>query len=136
MDQSDAETFVARFHDVRKSNDAEAIMEFFVDQPEFCISGQCRATSIAARHEKTDDFTALAQHLTSTWSWINVVFHNIVVSDDLLITRYTLTVRHLPTDRQTETDIVDFMRMRDGKVASMTQYVDTAHLSAIALGDG
>lgn len=136
MDQSDARSFLTRFHDVRKRNDAGAILEFFVDEPEFCISGQCRPDSIAARHASTEDFKELVRHLTSTWAWINVDFHDIIVSGDLLISRYTLTLRHIPNDRQTETEIVDFMKMRDGKVASMTQYVDTAHLSAIALGDG
>jgi len=29
---------------------------------------------------------------------------------------------------------VDFMQMRDGKVANMRQFVDTAHLSAVAFG--
>ncbi|MGI9394886.1 MAG: nuclear transport factor 2 family protein [Boseongicola sp.] len=135
MDKSEATRFLMEFHEQRKLNDADALLEFFTEDAEFSIAGETRDNSIALRVGGPGAFAELLRSLVSDWEWINVDFKNIATDGDTLIARYFLTIHHVPADRTVTTDVVDIMEMRDGKVASMRQFVDTAHLSAIALGD-
>ncbi len=136
MNNSEALEFLQHFHDRRKRNNPDDIIGLFTEDAVFSIAGQERKESIAVRDCEPGTLPDIARILVAEWEWIDVDFKTVIAEGDLVIARYDLTVRHVPTNRTTVTDIVDFMTVRDGKVASMRQFVDTAHLSAIALGDG
>ena len=134
MNTSEAKAFLTDFHEKRKLNEPEAIAPFFVEDASFSIAGEPREDSIATEVAGSDDFKSILVQLLRDWNWIDVVFKTVIADGDLIVSRYYLTVEHVPSGQTLTTDIVDFMQMRDGKVANMRQFVDTAHLSAIALG--
>lgn len=136
MNQSEAEAFLQNFHEARKLNDLDAISAFFAEDAEFSIAGEPRENSIAHHVQGREALQEVILKLVTDWKWIAVDFKTIVTSGDLLISRYDLTVHHAPSGREMTTEVVDFMEIRDGKVASMRQFVDTAHVSAVALGKG
>lgn len=134
MNTSEAKAFLTNFHETRKLNDPEAVAPLFVEGASFSIAGEPREDSIAAEVAGADDFRNILEQLLRDWKWIDVVFKTVLTDGDLIVSRYHLTVEHVPSGKTVKTDVVDFMQMRDGKIANMRQFVDTAHLSAVALG--
>lgn len=133
MDTPEAKTFLRDFYEKRKLNDPAAVSHFFVEGASYSIAGHAREDSIASEVSGAVAFKETLSRLLREWNWIEVDFKAVLAEGDVVIARYFLTVEHVPTGTTLTTDIVDFIEMQDGKIANMRQFVDTAHLSDIAL---
>ncbi len=134
MNRNEAQAFLAHFHETRKRNDPEATLALFHEDATFSIAGEPHERSLAVQVGGRE-LTQVAQALVTQWEWQNVDFRTILADGDLIVVRYILTVRHVPTDRTVTSDVVDFITVTDGKVADMRQYIDTAYLGAVARGE-
>lgn len=134
MNVSEATAFLTEMHEQRKLNTLAAIEGYFQDDAVFSIAGTPRDDSIAVQSDGKTSCRAALDALLTHWQWVDVAFKSVLTDGDQIVCRYDLTARHVPTGRIVTTEIVDFMRLKDGKIAELTQFTDTAHLSAVALG--
>ena len=133
MTSAEARELMEKFYSQRCENCPETVLAHFTPDAAYAINGTPREGSIAMRMPD-GAIAETAQHLVTTWDFQNIDLHSVVADGDQIFTRFTLTLRHVPTDTTTSTEIVDHITIRDGKMASMVQFVDTAHLGAVEAG--
>lgn len=131
MDRADAVELYTDIHRMRAKNDRDAITPLFSEDAEFCMTGEARENSIAMGHIHAK-LADVIDALIAEWEWVNYDIKTILVDGDQIAARTLVTVRHVPTDTVFDTELADFIDVRDGKVVMMREYCDTAHVGAIA----
>ncbi|MEO0958864.1 MAG: nuclear transport factor 2 family protein [Pseudomonadota bacterium] len=132
MNVAEARALLTEFHEARKKNDPDTLRPFFAEGATFSVAGQLRENSIAMEVIDKAGFEHALHEILRDWRWIDVDFKTVMADGDLVVVRYLLTVEHVPSQQSFTTDIVDFVTVRDGKITDMRQFVDTAHLGAVA----
>lgn len=128
------ETLVRSFYTRRLTNDPDAVIETFAPDARFIMAGSPAASRIAIRAETPEDMHGLVRILVGDWRWTGVDFHAIIIDENRAAVHYRLSTEHVPTGRTVESDLVDLMTVRDGKIAEFTEFVDTALAERVMCG--
>ena len=57
---------------------------------------------------------------------------NVVVDGDHAVAHWRATVRFTASGREADTEVVDMIEIRDGKIASFTEFCDTAMVERLS----
>ncbi|WP_425049929.1 nuclear transport factor 2 family protein [Psychromarinibacter sp. S121] len=131
MTISDPRGFVSGLYADRLKNDPVTIANQFTEDAGFAIVGRPLANSAAVSRPARMSVTDMAQQIVDTWEWRDIQLGDVLAEGDLIVTRYEVTARHVPTGREITTEIVDFLTVKNGKVTDMRQYTDTAYLGEV-----
>ncbi|MEJ6391322.1 nuclear transport factor 2 family protein [Gymnodinialimonas ulvae] len=115
MTRQDACMMMQAFYSECRTNCPETTSAHFTPEAQFAIAGAPRAGPIAmCTPDGAIDQTTKA--LVSEWEFRTIDLHSVIAEGDEIFTRYTLTLRHVPTDTTTQTEFADHIRVRDGKM--------------------
>lgn len=133
MTNDEAYEIARRYHDARSMNDAAALLPLFSDTVDYATVGTPRDNSVAFRSggERTAD---IAELYVQEWHWKDYRLGPVLGNGDLVVARATVSLLHVPTGREIETEIVDYMRVDGGRITAMEEFVDTALLGAVRAG--
>ncbi len=130
MTRDETEALIRQLHEIRKSNDADKVVEFFRDDVVYSVAGCSEHSLLPCNLKGRDAFMPMLRMLAETFTWDEIEFHDILIDGDRAAVFYTLTTTHAPSGKQFSTPVSDHLTFRDGKVATFTQHIDTARVNA------
>jgi ketosteroid isomerase-like protein len=132
-DSTDLHALTEEFYAARNTGDAaQAILDRFAPDGSFQILGPDRLGPFTQRFEGLDALRLAATELVRTWDLSGMVNVSIYTHGDTTLTHRKGKVRYLPTNREFETEFMDKMTFRNGKIVEYVQFIDTLGIAEAA----
>jgi len=126
MDRSETEAVIKALYGARAAGDMDALATAFADTATFQIAGSPEASMLATIAEGHEGVMGLFQTMTDSFELEDVTILDLLVDGGKAAVRWRATV-HLVTSGGTyTTEVADFLEIRDGKVVSLIEFLDTA----------
>ena len=123
--RSEVETVVNKAFVARHLNDAKAVSPLFAEACSFRILASERLgplfREIRGRASVVDMVAALSQ----AWDMTGMKITNAWIDGDTAIVRRAGTIRYVPRNTTFETVILDIVKVKDGKIIAVEEFVDT-----------
>ena len=126
MDRTTVQALVDHIYSVRKMNNAALAAGLFCHDAVFEMAGSPGPGRIAARVEHAESIGALMKSFVDAWEWLDHEILDVVIDGSRAAVRYRTRQRFIPTNQIVETDLFDLVTFRDGKIAHMVEFCDTA----------
>ncbi|HWG06291.1 MAG TPA: nuclear transport factor 2 family protein [Beijerinckiaceae bacterium] len=127
----DVESFLRRAYDLRKDSNVDAIMDLFAPNATYHISGNDKASPLAARVSGHGDLRAALQRIVDHFDLVEYEIRNLVVQENRAAVHWTGTFRFRPNQEILTSDLAHFWTIDAGKVVALTEFCDTAHIAAV-----
>ena len=124
--RDDIEKLVREAYRRRVAEDVAGTCELFTQDAKFRFASAPK--SAVASFAATDQ-SRLREQLTQivkAFDLKDFKLENVVVDGDRAVAHWRATIRFTPNGREADTEVVDVMEIRDGKIASFTEFCDTA----------
>lgn len=133
MKTDDARTLVKSVYEARRARNFEAMAALLHKDFEFVIEGLGveDPAAVPVRTKGLGEFLAILPKMAEDWRWREVRWRDLIVEGDRAAARYTLDLVYAPLDHAWATEVVDFIRIADGKIAEVVEYIDTATASGL-----
>jgi ketosteroid isomerase-like protein len=131
MTETSVKSFVESLHRHRKANDIEGCLAHFSPDATFRMAGSAAASRIAGRYQGTAALRQILSALIADWEWQSANINSITSQDDRVAIHFHLTAVFKPKQAPVDTEIVDILTLRDGKITSFVEFVDTALVAQI-----
>jgi ketosteroid isomerase-like protein len=131
MTEASIKAIIESVYRHRLANDLEACLSLFSPDAVCRIAGSPEASPIAASCQGTAALRQLLSTLITTWEWKSQKIDSILIQDNRAVVHFQLAAIFKPTETPVNTEIVDILTVRDGKVTSFVEFVDTAHIARI-----
>jgi ketosteroid isomerase-like protein len=126
MNRDEIKAFVLQIYDARVEGDMDALAAVFADDAKFQIAGSPEHSMLATAVEGHEGVMGLMQTIVDSLDLENFTILDLIVEDNKVAVRWRATV-HLVTSGDTyPTELADFIEIRDNKVVSYTEFLDTA----------
>jgi ketosteroid isomerase-like protein len=126
MTKQEIETLLRAAYDARRRGDVAGILELFTDDVEFAMAGAREASPVALRCTDGQAFRAALTGLVQTFEWLDQAILAMVIEGDRAAVHWRGKIRSAATGEVAETELVDLVTVRDGKIASFLEFCDTA----------
>ena len=126
MNRDDIEAFVRSLFDARVYGDLETLSEAFADNATFQIAGSPEHSMLAALAEGHESVMALFQTIVDSLELEDVTLLDLLIEGNKVAVRWRATVRHVTSGDTHTSELADFIEIRDAKVVSFTEFLDTA----------
>ena len=133
MDRASIEKVIREAYAARVRGDLDATCQYFAEDAGFAIAGSAEASPVARSVRGCGEIRAALAGLLGAFEFLRHDFLEVVVERDRAAVHSRVTLRATGTGEEAETDIVDVVTVRDGKIQSLVQFCDTA-LAAKLLG--
>jgi ketosteroid isomerase-like protein len=118
-------------HAHRKRYDLAAFLAYFQDDCTFQIVGRVPDYPFSGVHVGKAGVGALLRRIDAQIEQTEDRILNLLVDGDRVAVRRSVVVRHYGTAARTRLVVGDIFTLRDGKVAEIIEYVDTAWLKTL-----
>jgi ketosteroid isomerase-like protein len=135
MDRASVERVIREGYAARLNGDLDATCRHFAEDSHFALAGSPDASPVASSARGHE---AIRGALAGLMEAVDFVRHDItefVIDGDRAAVHSRVRVRAKATGEEADTEMVDLVTVRDGKIASFVQFCDTA-LAAKLLGGG
>lgn len=126
MNRDEIEAFVLGIYDARVEGGMGALAGIFADDAKFQIAGSPEHSMLAALAEGHEAVMGLLQTIVDTLELENFTLLDLLVEDNKVAVRWRATFRHVTSGETYPSELADFIEIRDGKVVSYTEFLDTA----------
>ena len=126
MDRDKTVALIEAYYASRLANDVERCVAHFTDDARLRVAGSRDASTIAGSSSGAFALRRQAIELIGAWEWIAMRIESITIEDDRVAVQFQLTTKFRPTGDLVQSELLDLFTLRDGKVASLVQFVDTA----------
>lgn len=126
MDRAAIERLIEEAYATRTRGDLAAIRRLFVDRPRFEVAGSPEACVAACCVEGREGFEATLEAMVATWQWLGHTVQAMLVDGDRAAVHWRARLRHVGSGEVVETEAVDLFTFADGKIATFTEFCDTA----------
>jgi ketosteroid isomerase-like protein len=137
MDRDAVGNMMRSAYEARARGDLVGLMAIFHEQGVFAVNGG--GTGVDSLMKPAVGRQAIASvigDLMRTWRFDNWRERSLTVDGERAVLHWSADVTCLPTGRSAQLDVVDILALKDGKVAEFRQFIDTAHVMAMAAGPG
>ena len=110
----------------RVSGNVDAILEVFTSDAKFKLNASAPQQTVALATEGTDGMRNALKQLVDAFQLESCDIVDAVVEGSKAAIRIRFKVRSRQTDNVAVTESLDLVEFRDGKIASYTQFLDTA----------
>jgi ketosteroid isomerase-like protein len=131
-DRGQIEKTIRDAYAARVSGDAKKAAQYFTDDAEFRIAGEPTASPVAM---KAVGAASVRDHLDKLIQAFEFSDHQILtmlVDGPRVAVHSRVTVRAKPKGPGGTTELMDLIEFRDGRIASFTQFCDTAFASRLS----
>ena len=126
MDRSETEAFIKRLYAARVDGDMETLAQAFAENARFQIAGSPEASMLATFIEGHEGVMGLIQTIVDSFALDDFTILDMLIDGNKVAVRWRATV-HLAASGQTyETELADFLEIKDGKVVTFIEFLDTA----------
>jgi len=126
MDRNETESFIERFYAARVEGDMAALAEAFAGDARFQIAGSPEFSILATTAEGHEGVMALLQTMTDTFVLEDFTILDLLIDRATVAVRWKATVNVVTSGQTYETELADFIEMKDGKIVSFVEFLDTA----------
>jgi ketosteroid isomerase-like protein len=126
LERATVQALVDHIYSVRKMNNAALAAELFAHDAVFELAGAAGPGRIATRVDAAEGIRSLMKSLVEAWEWIDHEILDLVIDGNRAAVRYRTRQRFIPTNQIVETDLFDLVTFREGKIAHMIEFCDTA----------
>jgi ketosteroid isomerase-like protein len=133
MTGNEIATIVRAAYAARQKNDAEAALAFFHPDIRFRIVGSASLKPMTDPIIGLDAFRQALPRMAREWDWSQFPIKSLVVDGETAVVHSVGPLKHLPSGKVLQTEILDKLTLRDGKIIEFDEFVDT-HAVAELLG--
>ncbi len=126
MDRADMERAVREAYAVRLTNDIDGILNLFWGDALIRIAGKANAPALVTGGRNGGSLRHVVETLVGNWHWLETRFFNLLIDGNRAATHYSVRARFTPTGEILDAELFDFATLRDGKIAALVEFRDTA----------
>jgi ketosteroid isomerase-like protein len=126
MDRSKAEELVKAVYGARAKGDVNEVMKLTDPDIVFEILGSNERSKIAVAIKGADTFRHSLSVLCENFELSNFEIQTMLVEGENIAFHWSAHVRNPKTGKAADSQVMDFWTVKDGKVASIRQGIDTA----------
>ncbi len=134
-DTSEVESIVRQAYAARKRNDLEGCLAVFAEKPMFRMAGAKLASPIAITSTGTVELRKTLGDLISAFEWIDHTIVSMVIQGSKAAVHGRVKLEAAATGDVVETEIADFIEVKDGRIVSFTEFCDTALIGPLITSD-
>jgi ketosteroid isomerase-like protein len=132
-ERAEIERVIRQAYAARKRNDLEACLKVFADKPVFRMAGARVTSPVATASRGQVELRAVLGSLIRDFEWIDHTIVSIVIDGSKAAVHGRIKLESTVTGDVVETDVADFIEIRDGRITSFIEFCDTA-LAARLMG--
>ena len=136
MHRADMERAIRHAYAERLTNDVDRVCALFWDDALIRIAGKTDATDFVTGGQSSVSVRPVVEALVHNWHWLEIRFFNLLIDGNRAAVHYTARLRLTPTREIQETELFDFVTFRDGKVAELVEFCDTAVIAGLMTSAG
>ncbi|MFD1330049.1 nuclear transport factor 2 family protein [Mycoplana ramosa] len=125
MDRSELDRTVRAFYRARNDHDLDAVMSLVDPDASFRIAGNLRLGPLTHVVEGASEIRARFADLIANWDLSDMEIDSMHVDGDTAVVHRTGPVRFIPQDTFYDTEMIDKLTFRDGRLIEFTEFVDT-----------
>lgn len=110
----------------RVRGDVDGVMQAFAAGANFRINAAPSQPQLAHVTEDADALRKAIAQLIDTFEFSDMKIVDSIVEGPRAAVRMSFTVQAKPTGKKVRTEVLDVFEFKDGKIAAMTQFCDTA----------
>jgi ketosteroid isomerase-like protein len=140
MDREQMLRVIGEGYAARVRGDVEGVLGVFTSDAKFNLNAAPQKAPVSLQTEDTRSLRQAMTQLVQTFEFQKLDILEAVVEGSKAAIRIRFTVRSKETGHTAETESLDLVEFRDGKVSSYTQFFDTAMaeklMTPAVMGDG
>jgi ketosteroid isomerase-like protein len=117
----------------RQRGDLEGVCRHFADDAVFTLAGAKEASPVVVRCTDCETLRQVMKGLIGNFEFRDIEILSMIVEGPKIAVHWRARARATPTGQEAVTELADIITLRDGKIASFTEFCDTA-LAAKMLG--
>ena len=125
-DRNDVERLLKEAYAARKRGDVEAVCACFSENPIFTMAGSQQASPIAVRSTDGNAFRSMMAGLVKTFEWLDHEILAMIIDGSKAAVHWRGRIRSTLTGDEVVTELVDVVAVENGRIASLTEFCDTA----------
>ncbi|HTQ83445.1 MAG TPA: nuclear transport factor 2 family protein [Pseudolabrys sp.] len=133
-DRAEIEEMLRQAYAARARADLEGVLKFFAPDVSFSISGAPHVTPIAMWVDGLASLRAALQQLIGAFVITEYELRTILIDADQAAVQWRATFRSPTTNAELTTDLFDLITVKDGRIASFTEFCDTAAAAQLLVG--
>ena len=126
MDRNETEAFIKSLYAARADGDMDALARAFADDARFQIAGSSDVSILATLAEGHEAVMGLLQTMVDTLALEDVALLDLIIDGNKVAVRWRATVQLATVGESYETELADFIEIKDGKIVSFIEFLDTA----------
>ena len=132
-ERAEIERIIRQAYAARKRNDLDECLEVFADMSEFRMAGAAVTSPVAMASKGGIELRETLGRLINSFEWIDHTIVSIVIDGSKAAVHGRIKMESTFTGDVVETDVADFIEVRDGRITSFIEFCDTA-LAARLMG--
>ncbi|MEZ5786546.1 MAG: nuclear transport factor 2 family protein [Xanthobacteraceae bacterium] len=125
-ERAEIERIIRQAYAARKRNDLEGCLKVFADKPVFRMAGSHVASPIAMVSTGQVELRETLEKLIQAFEWIDHTIVSIVIEGSKAAVHGRVKMESAATGDVVETEVADFIEIRDGRITSFIEFCDTA----------
>lgn len=113
-------------YDARGKGDVDGVMAGFHHAGIFELAAEKKTFELAGAIEGHSNIREAMTQFSATFEFVEREVLSMIVEGDSASVRSRLKVRFVPKNETFTTEVVDLFRFKDGKIAELVEYADTA----------
>jgi ketosteroid isomerase-like protein len=126
MDRASVEQVIREGYAARLRGDVDMTCQYFSEDASFTIAGSPDASPVASSVRGCGNIRGALAGLMGAFEFLDHEFLDVVVEGDRAAVHSRARLRATATGEEVQTEFVDLVTVRDGKIQSFVQFCDTA----------
>jgi ketosteroid isomerase-like protein len=125
MSRAEIQSWLRRFYDARRRNDAANCAALFAGTATMRIVASGRLGGLGDLHQGAQALQTVARALCAEWDFSEMSPDMILIDGSRAAVRNAGQLRHVPTGRKESFAVMDIFHFEDGQCISLEEYADT-----------
>lgn len=131
MSRENTQKVVQDFYAARLSNSADATAAYFDHDGIFEMAGGASGAPIVTTRDCPGECHDTVKAVVAQWEWRDQDILSTVIEGDNAAVYYRLRAAYAPTGVAVDTQLCDMLTIKDGKIAELIEFVDTALVATL-----
>jgi len=132
-ERAEIERLVHEAYATRVRNDLEGVCRLFAPDAKFQMAGASHASAVPLTSVGAAEYRLALAQMIKTFALSDHTILDLLIDGDKVAVHWRANVRSTLTGEAVVTDVVDLLEVKDGRIASFTEFCDTA-MAARLLG--
>jgi ketosteroid isomerase-like protein len=125
-DRSEIERVLKDAYAARKRGDIDAILRVFSPDVHFQLAGSTAASPIPLQIAGAAQFRSVLEGLIRTFEWVDQRILCMLIDGQRAAVHWRGKIRSTATGETVDTELVDIVELKDGRIVSFVEFCDTA----------